>query len=76
LRAQGIEVEVAVAHSQDPKAEIIRLARSLKPDLLVMGAHGHKGIQDIVFGQTINAVRHSLDVPLLIVRNEGQPGQS
>jgi manganese transport protein len=76
LRAQGIEVEVAVAHSNDPKAEIIRFAKSLNPDLLVMGAHGHKGIQDIVFGQTINAVRHSLDVPLLIVRNEGQPGQS
>ena len=36
-----------------------------------MGAHGHKGIQDIVFGQTINGVRHDLDIPLLIVKNEG-----
>jgi manganese transport protein len=71
LRSQGIEVDVSVAHSKDPKQEIIRFARWLKPDLLIMGAHGHKGIQDIVFGQTINAVRHSLDVPLLIVRNEG-----
>ncbi len=70
LRAQGIEVEVSVAHSRDPKEEIIRFARWLKPDLLIMGAHGHKGIQDIVFGQTINAVRHALDVPLLIVRHE------
>jgi manganese transport protein len=73
LRAQGIEVDVSVAHSRDPKQEIIRFARWLKPDLLIMGAHGHKGIQDIVFGQTINAVRHALDVPILIVRNEGQP---
>ena len=71
LRGQGIQVEVSVAHSQDPKTEIIRFARWLKPDLLIMGAHGHRGIQDIVFGQTINAVRHGLDVPLLIVRNEG-----
>jgi manganese transport protein len=71
LRAQGIDVEVAVAHSRDPKVEIIRLAHQIKPDLLIMGAHGHKGIQDIVFGQTINAVRHNLDTPLLIVRNEG-----
>ena len=61
-----------MAHSRDPKQEIIRFARWLKPDLLIMGAHGHKGIQDIVFGQTINAVRHSLDVPLLIVRHEGE----
>ena len=73
LRAQGIEVELSVAHSRDPKAEIIRFARWLKPDLLIMGAHGHKGIQDIVFGQTINAVRHALDAPLLIVRNEVPP---
>ncbi len=68
LRAQGLEVEVAVAHSGDPKTEIVRQVRQLKPDLLIMGAHGHKGIQDIVFGQTINAVRHAVDVPLLIVR--------
>jgi manganese transport protein len=72
LRGQGIEVDVSVAHSQDPKTEIIRFARWLKPDLLIMGAHGHKGIQDIVFGQTINAVRHAVDVPLLIVRHEGE----
>jgi manganese transport protein len=71
LRSHGIEVEVAVAHSSDPKHEIIRFARELKPDLVIMGAHGHKGIQDIVYGQTINAVRHALDVPLLIVRNDG-----
>jgi manganese transport protein len=71
LRAQGIEVEVAVAHSSDPKQEIVRFAHQINPDLIVMGAHGHKGIQDIVFGQTINAVRHALDMPLLIVRNEG-----
>ncbi len=68
LRAQGIEVELSVAHSRDPKTEIVRFARWLKPDLLIMGAHGHKGIQDIVFGQTINAVRHAIDAPLLIVR--------
>lgn len=76
LRAQGIEVEASVAHSRDPQKEIVRQARQLKPDLLVMGAHGHKGIQDIVFGQTINAVRHGVDVPLLIVKNEGAKPES
>ena len=73
LRAQGIQVELSIAHSMDPKQEIIRFSRWLKPDLLIMGAHGHRGIQDIVFGQTINAVRHALDTPLLIVRHEGEP---
>ena len=46
----------------------MRYAEELKPDLVVMGAHGHKGLKDIVFGTTINAVRHKLKVPLLVVR--------
>ena len=72
LRQQGIEVEVAVSHSADPKEEIIRFARRIQPDLVVMGAHGHKGLEDLVFGSTISGVRHALDVPVLIVR--GSPG--
>jgi manganese transport protein len=70
LREQGIETEVLVSHSRVPHEEIIRCARTLKPDLLVMGAHGHKGLQDLVLGTTINSVRHNLDIPLLIVQRE------
>ena len=47
------------------------LCRRVAPDLVVMGAHGHKGLKDIVFGTTINAVRHKLKAPLLVVRGTG-----
>jgi len=33
-----------------------------------MGAHGHGGFKDLIFGNTINPVRHDLDIPMLIVR--------
>ncbi|MFN8942764.1 MAG: universal stress protein [Acidobacteriota bacterium] len=33
-----------------------------------MAAHGHTGIRDIIFGSTINAVRHNVSCPVLIVR--------
>ncbi|MCZ2146926.1 MAG: Nramp family divalent metal transporter [Bryobacterales bacterium] len=69
LRAQGIPSDLVVRHSTDPRQEIVRLARELQPDLVVMGAHGHKGIQDIIFGATINGVRHDLAIPLLIVKD-------
>jgi len=36
-------------------------------DMLVMGAHGHKGIKDYIFGETIESVRHKLSIPVLIV---------
>ena len=39
-----------------------------KADLLVMGAHGHRIIKDIIFGTTVDAVRHKVTVPILIVR--------
>lgn len=68
LKEQGIEAEVRVMHSESPRTAIIAAARELKPDLVVMGAHGHSGIKDLIFGTTINAVRHEVSSPVLIVR--------
>jgi manganese transport protein len=34
---------------------------------VVMGAHGHRGLQDLVFGTTIDGVRHEIDAPIMIV---------
>jgi manganese transport protein len=71
LEKQNVSVEMVVRHSKDPQSAIVAYAEELKPDLVVMGAHGHKGLKDIVFGTTINAVRHKLKVPLLVVRGGG-----
>lgn len=71
LQAEGIEVETVVSHSSNPKKDIVGLAREIEPDLLIMGAHGHGGLKDLVFGNTITPVRHKLKVPILIVRSDG-----
>jgi len=68
LQNQQVAVEMVVRHARVPKTEIVRYAEELQPDLVVMGAHGHRGLKDIVFGTTINAVRHKLKMPLLVVR--------
>jgi manganese transport protein len=47
--------------------EIVRLVNESKADMLVVGAHGHTGIKDIIFGQTVNSVRHALKIPVLMV---------
>jgi manganese transport protein len=70
LENQQVAVEMVVRHARVPKKEIVRYAEELQPDLVVMGAHGHRGLKDIVFGTTINAVRHKLKVPLLVVRGD------
>jgi manganese transport protein len=68
LRDQGVSVETAITHSASPTKEILRYAKEINPDLVIMGAHGHGGLKDLIFGTTISPVRHHLDVPMLIVR--------
>ncbi len=70
LRGQSIDVELIVRHARSPSDEIAAVAREIRPDLVVMGAHGHRGLKDLIFGATINAVRHEIEAPLLIVRDE------
>ncbi len=47
--------------------EIIRIVKEEQVDLLIIGAHGHTGIKDFIYGTTINAVRHELRIPVFIV---------
>jgi manganese transport protein len=48
--------------------EIARITNDNKADLLVLGAHGHKGFLDYFYGETINEVRHLVHVPVLVVK--------
>ena len=67
LAAEGVDADLRVAHGRNPKDEIVRVARELRPDLIVMGAHGHRGVKDLIFGNTINGVRHEAGAPVLVV---------
>ena len=69
LGEMKIDVQTAIRHGSNPRQEIVRYAREIQPDLLVMGAHGHGGIKDLIFGNTINPVRHKLNIPILVVRD-------
>jgi manganese transport protein len=68
LSNMDIQVETAIRHGSRPRREIVRYAKEIRPDLLVMGAHGHGGLKDLIFGNTINPVRHELNIPILVVR--------
>jgi len=67
LRSQNVTVDVVVRHGNSPAKEIVGSVRDLHPDLLIMASHGHRGLKDLIFGTTINAVRHRVKVPMLIV---------
>src|SRR6185436_191839 len=67
MRGAGIEVSFRLALGNPPD-EIIKAAESDHCDLIAMAAHGHRWIGDLIFGSTIHEVRHSTDVPVLLVR--------
>ena len=47
--------------------EIVRLVKEANADMLVIGAHGHTGLKDLIYGETTDAVRHELSIPVLVV---------
>ncbi|MEO7922373.1 MAG: Nramp family divalent metal transporter [Chitinophagaceae bacterium] len=51
----------------DRAKEIVRIVKENNADMLVIGAHGHSGLKDLLYGQTIGAVRHELKIPVLVV---------
>ena len=67
LRGYGVAVETSILHGA-PAAELVRFVRENQVDLLVMGAHGHRLLGDLLHGETVDAVRHQLQIPVLVVR--------
>jgi len=67
LRAEGIIVTVRLALG-DPPTEILNIAGDESCDLIAMTTHGHRLIGDILFGSTIDKVRHKATAPVLLVR--------
>ena len=63
----GVEVHAALGFGRVPE-QIIRLSQENRIDVLVMGGHGHRGLQDLLFGASISEVRHQLTIPVLVVQ--------
>jgi len=66
LQAKGFDASAHLGYN-DRIEEIVRIVEEQGADLLVMGAHGHRGMKDFLYGETINKVRHELKIPVLVV---------
>ena len=71
LREQSIEVEAVVRYSSRPRQEIVALRARARTGPGGDGRPRPQGLsQDLVFGTTIEGVRHELDAPIMIVEPE------
>ena len=66
LKEKGFNATSLLGYRNRAK-EIVRLVKESNADMLVVGAHGHSGIKDIIYGETVNSVRHELRIPILMV---------
>ena len=66
LKEQGYNV-VGLLGFDGRAKEIVRLVKDRNADILIIGAHGHTGLKDVVYGETVEAVRHELKIPVLVV---------
>lgn len=53
-------------------SEIAKFVNGNNIDFIVMGSHGHKALKDLIFGTTVNSVRHMVNVPVLVVKAQAK----
>jgi manganese transport protein len=68
LNDKGFKV-VSILGFGKPGKSIPKIINEGTYDILVMGTHGHTGLSDLLFGTTVDKLRHQISIPLFIVKN-------
>jgi nucleotide-binding universal stress UspA family protein len=74
-KGSRVEWHVHEAEVKDVAASIVQHAEELKPDLIIMCAHGRGGVRDIIFGSIAQQVLAQGITPVLLLqpKSTGQP---
>jgi nucleotide-binding universal stress UspA family protein len=67
FQAIGISAEAELAYGE-PVKEIIKWVQQKHCDLVAMSTHGHRFLADLFLGTTATQVRHSVSVPVLLLK--------
>jgi nucleotide-binding universal stress UspA family protein len=71
-RNAGVAVEARVSEGR-PTAEIVRVAKEIHADLVVMGTHGRTGFDRLVLGSVTEKVLRQAPCPVLTVTSKTVP---
>ncbi len=56
---------ITIIGGGDPEEEIVRIAHEQRLDMIITGSHGHRFISDLIYGSTVDGVRHKTRLPVL-----------
>ena len=67
FQSAGISTEAELAYGE-PADQIIKWVEQKSCDLVAMSTHGHRFLADLFLGSTATRVRHSIGIPILLLR--------
>jgi nucleotide-binding universal stress UspA family protein len=67
FQSAGISTEAELAYGE-PADQIIKWVEQKRCDLVAMSTHGHRFLADLFLGSTATRVRHSVGIPILLLR--------
>lgn len=70
----GVDADVDLGHGV-PADELAALVGRHRPDLIIVGSHGHRGLGDLVHGTSIERLRHKISIPIFVVPMGPAPRQ-
>lgn len=73
MEQDGLTADCVLAGG-NPSSEIAQAAAREECDLIAMSTHGHRFLQDLLYGSVANEVRHISKIPVLLVRGERRSG--
>ena len=68
LSEKGFSIETKLGFGK-PGKTIAKIINEGNFDILIMGTHGHTGFKDLLFGTTVDIVRHKIKIPLFLIKN-------
>jgi manganese transport protein len=68
LSDKGYQVDTKLGFGKPGKV-ISKIINESDFDLLIMGTHGHHTFKDLLFGTTVDKVRHEIKIPLFLIKN-------
>src|SRR5690606_4553918 len=67
LQEKGYAAEIHLGY-RNRSVAIAKIVKERNAQLLILGSHGHRGWKDLILGETINKVRHLIDIPVFIAK--------
>lgn len=66
LKKQNLRTHTILGGGE-PEQELARITKKEELELLIVGSHGHKMLKDIIYGSTVDGLRHKVRVPVLAI---------